>query len=59
MNQTNKKIKNFELFKEIDNFFNEIFIPKEENKSLIKSSISHKFINKKIKRKKNGKSNWN
>ena len=59
MNKINKKIKNFELFEEIDNFFNEIFTHKEENENLIKSSISHNIINKKIKRKKNGKSNWN
>tara|TARA_R110000824_G_scaffold170194_2_gene347513 strand:+ start:872 stop:1039 length:168 start_codon:yes stop_codon:yes gene_type:complete len=52
MNKTNKKIKEFELFKEIDNFFNGIFDSNKKDNLLIKSSISHKFINKKIKRKK-------
>ena len=59
MEHINKKIKNFELFKEIDNFFKGICEETKETDHLINNSISHKFINHKIKRKKNGKSNWN
>tara|TARA_R110002012_G_scaffold131462_4_gene284051 strand:+ start:247 stop:426 length:180 start_codon:yes stop_codon:yes gene_type:complete len=59
MEHRNKKIKSFELFKEIDDFFRGTLNDTKENNPLINNSISHKFINNKIKRKKNGKSNWN
>ena len=59
MDKINKKTRDFELFKEIDNFFNGVFDSNKNESHLIKSTISHKFINKKNKRKKNGKNNWN